>query len=161
MQGRNTIVALSITLGFALGCGGALIPDDNELSACSTYIDSGSMPVWSAEQVLQGNIDALNDETLDCYMGVFHEDSPQIIGTYGLTQQLYDQYDLVASFDAPLKVDMQSNGDARVTFSQVTRNNNSEPFNANRSIGVHLMRKNDAGRWRLVSTEIQQATPIP
>jgi hypothetical protein len=160
MQARSVVI-VGATILFALGCGGALIPDDGELSACSAYIDSGSMPVWSVEQVLNGNIDALNDETVECYMGVFHEDSGQILATYALTQQLYEQYDLVASFDGPLQVDTLPNGDAEVSFSQITKNSNSEPFNANRSTGVHLMRKNDAGRWRLVSTVIQQTTPLP
>ncbi|MEZ4319337.1 MAG: hypothetical protein R3F61_17620 [Myxococcota bacterium] len=144
---------LGVVVLASLGCAGLpQIGAPTDLTGCDAYIDHGTMPTWSPDQVVLGNADAMRDEELDCYMGVFHPDSAQITASFLQTAGVFETYDLEAKFEGPLAVEMVGSDEALVTFTQLTWNNNNEPFTPARARGVHTMKKNEEGRWRLLQS---------
>lgn len=147
------LVGSSLVL-FGLGCGGMGMPDADTLtSKCTAYVDSGEMPVWSPVQVLEGNVEAMNEEVIDCYMGVLHPDSPQISATYLSVVGLFETYDLQVELEEPFELIASDDETADVRFVQITRNTNGAEFRDNRLRGTHHLKKDADGRWRLLSTE--------
>jgi len=158
MRARVIGAGVAVVL-ITLGCTGLPqvgIPDD--LSACGAYVDSGTMPIWTPEQVIEGNLQAFNDENLDCYMGSFHPDSGVITTSMLQTAGLFDTYDLRAQLGEPPTAQITGSS-AQVSFVQQTYNANDKPFDANQSTGVHTLAKDADGRWRLLSTVITETVP--
>lgn len=135
-----------------LGCAGFVMPSDAELAACTAYVDSGAMPIWPPEKVVDGNLRALQAEDTTCAMGALHPTSDAVMATWTTNKQLVDQYDLTFTLE---EVEVTIEGDtARVEYVQVSRNTNGAPYRDSRVSGVHQMAKNDEGRWRLLATEL-------
>ena len=135
------IVLLSI--GLLLGaCGGGVSEEDRE--AVYTLIE------W--------NLYYAGVEDMNGYMWTLHPDSPVYSDTQSQMAIAFREFDLAYEIEQWEIISINSES-ARVSVVQVTRKvAGSQPFSDNRIEGIHTLRKNSEGEWKIYSSEFNMDT---
>lgn len=104
------------------------------------------------EELINANAEYLTKEDFDASMSTVHPASPTYEATANMIKQIFERYDLEYKIEN-IKVLEQSDDEAKVEFTQVTKKIKGPDFKDNRITGIHTLKK-DGGSWKVYSTEM-------
>lgn len=110
--------------------------------------------VSAIEKVIRLNLEATENEEVDKMMATIHPDSPIREGTRRMTTVITRSYDLDYELNEVEVLDVGAK-EAKVHFVQTTKKISGPQFRDNRITGVHTLRKDKAGNWKLWNTKPQ------
>lgn len=123
------------------------------ISAVVLLSFTGCLPKKSDNDVLAAvkkNIDAMNTENIEEYMSVI--DTPNYEEMKATVQSLFDAYDLKVEV-SDLKVKKQTDTEAEVSCTQITKKVSGPEFKDNKTKAVHYLKKVD-GNWKIYKTDV-------
>jgi hypothetical protein len=101
--------------------------------------------------VMKDHITALNAENVPAYMATIHPSSPGYKKTEETVNQIFQAYDIRATFDQLEIVSITSNK-ARVRYTQTSRKIKGPAYRDSRATGIHTLKKHQ-GKWKLSETK--------
>jgi len=132
---------------------------------CLPALAAGPVDEAAVLAAVRANLAALQNEDLEGYMATIHEDASEYASTRQIVARLFEDYDLEYELEQLELVEDEEDepaapDEARVRFVQVTRLVKGGEFRDNRVTGAHTL-KTAAGRWKLLSTEVQNIEYLP
>ena len=101
--------------------------------------------------VVRAQTDALNKEDLDAALALVDPDSPGFAETKRLSEQLFRTYDIRYTL-SEAAVEAVTGNEATVRFMQTTEKLSGPDFRDNRIEGVHVLKRQADGGWKLYTT---------
>ena len=112
----------------------------------------------TVEDVIYANAEYLTKENLSGVMSTVDPESDQYSSTELLVENLFERFDLEFIVEE-IKIIEQSDEQAKVNFTQLTKKVSGPQFKNNRIKGTHTLRKSD-GSWLIFDTKILETNFI-
>ena len=117
-------------------------------------VSQDSNQLEAIKAAVSENLRALQREDLEAYLATIDPESPVFEVTKGLTQELFNNYDLKYELNS-IEVISTAGNEAKVRVIQTTRKITGPEFRDHKAVAIHTLRKSN-GRWKLLRTDVEK-----
>lgn len=111
-------------------------------------------------EVIYRNLEATQAEDVDAVLETIHSESPQIVSTRSGMEFVFKNYDMVYEIKY-LKFLEINNEEVQALYEQTTKAVKGTGFANTRSVGIHTLKKDKDGKWKIYKTEFVSSELIP